>query len=328
MLKGRRIPPRRRKAGIGLLAMAILAAGCATPAPAPRNVPAETAPAVETRPAQPARPPDTALAVLETPRLTKAEIAQFVGGLLTVPIERRTGMADTLYRAGFADLLLPPHLWVYVQRFATRDMDSPMMSAMGMGFHVTYTHFAEPTLFFFVEELKHGSGYHKFEIDFFLQYVTLNFEDLADEPFHDPGWVSKRANRWLAWIAAHQGGNRIAWAMEALRDRRDVHPERVFKVLEELTGLKPFPDAVDVQKPEDVARRAKHWLDWWAANGDYVYWFEDEAGPVQEGFPAWWNSTAGKQQRERGLYRVDLGARAAGVPEGEYRKAHPWVTVR
>lgn len=310
--------------GCGLLVLAAALAGCTSPPP-PTRAAAPTAVAAEIPKREPTRAPSAAIAVLEGPRLSPSEVAEFIGGLLTVPMGHRTAMADTLYRSGFADIFLPPHLWVYVQRFSTRDMDSGMMSEMGFGFHLIYTHFSEPTLFYFVEELKHGTGYHKFEVDFFLQYVTLNFVDLPEESFHQPSWVSKRANQWLAWIAAHQGSNRIAWAMEALRDRRDAHPERVFRVLEDLTGLKPFPDQVDVQKPEDVARRAQHWLDWWSTNGSYVYWFEDEAGPLREAFPTWWNSASGKKERERGYYRIDEEARRAGVPEADYRKAHPWV---
>jgi hypothetical protein len=242
-------------------------------------------------------------------------------------MEHRVGMADTLYRCGFADTLLPPHLWVYVQRLVGRDMDSGVLSEMGFGFHLFHTHFAEPILFHLIEELEHGTAWHKLEVDHFLQYVTLRFEDLPLERFRDRGWVAKRANEWLRWLAEHEHEGRMAWAMAALQERSHVHPERVFQVIEDLTGRRPFPTRVDPEDAQDVGRRRDDWLGWWAAHRDWLYWFEEETGPVREGFPGWWSSARGKAERERGLVRVDAEAKAAGVPTRDYRRTHPWPHV-
>jgi hypothetical protein len=332
--------PRRvqRRPAIGLLLLLAALAGCTAGAPAgPAHAPASdalppiadptvasaaaaTAPAAATKPLR----PSVVVATLQGPQLTPNETAQFVAGLLATPIEHRVRMADTVWRCGLADYLLPPHLWSYVQRLSGRDMDDGFRTEMGLGFHLSYTHFAEPVLFHFVQELEHGTSYHKLEVDFFLQYLTLQFEDVSLERFRDRAWVQKRANRWLAWVAKNERLGRMRWAMEALERRPVLHPERVFQVLEELTALKPFSARVDPEDAAEVDRRCAHWLAWWADNRDWVYWFEDETGPVLEPFPRWWSSSAGKGEREKGLYRVDVAAKAAGVPSAEFRRAYPW----
>lgn len=295
--------------------------------PSPRGASGAAADPAATDPAGGKRPPSPAMAVLQGPRLTPAETSQFIAGLLTVSMERRVQMADTLYRCGFADALLPPHLWVFVQRVAGRDMDSGILTEMGFGFHLVYTHFTEPVLFWMIEELNHGTAYHKFELDHFLQCVTLQFEDVPFERFRDKGWVSKRANGWLRWLAAHEHENRMDWAMAALEQRPLARPARLFQVLEDVTGLKPFAEKVDPDDPADVAKRCDWWRSWWAAHREYVYWFEEEIGPVTEPFPAWWDSARAKAERERGLFRVDAAARAAGVPSATYRRTNPWPHV-
>lgn len=332
------------------LAIALLCAGCTSGAPpAPTRPPDPQSGAKATAPAAdaPARPaggaatsapqdtarkpparPSAAVSMLQGPNLTDAEQSQFIAGLLATPIEHRVRMADTLYRCGMSDALLPAHLWVYAQRLPTRDQESGLMSDMGFGFHQAYAHFAEPTLFFFIEELNHGSPYHKWEVDYFLQWVTLQFEDVELETVRKAGWLSKRANQWLSWYRTHEGGNRVAWAMEALDRQPPVHPERTLKVLEELTGVKPFADKVDPFKPEDVSRRIEVWRAWWQEHRDYVYWFEDERGPLLQPFPKWWNSELGKQERETGLYRIDAVAKGAGIPSRTYRQEHPWPLPR
>ncbi len=344
--------PGRRAAAGWILAVAMVGAtGCGafgggTPTPPASAGPTDTGrPAASAGTDQPARPgpvapagaaapaepgnrrPSAALAVLQGPPVSAAETSQFIAGLLTVPMEHRVRMADTLYRCGFADTLLPPHLWIYAHRVTGRDMDSGILSEMGFGFHLVYTHFAEPVLFWLIEELNHGTAYHKLELDFFLQYVTLRFEDVPLERFRDKGWVSRRANDWLRWLAEHEHEGRMTWALTALRDRPDRHPERIFKVLEDVTAEKPYPGNVDAQDAADVAKRRDWWLAWWAANRDYVYWFEDEMGSVLESYPVWWNSERGKAERARGLFRIDAAARSARTPSIEYRRAHPWPHV-
>lgn len=313
-------------------ALAVLAlSGCAAtePAPAARSESAPaSAPAASSGPEAPPRPrperPSAALATLQGPQLTPGEASRFIAGLCATPLEHRVRMADTLWRCGMADTLLPPHLWVYVQRLGGRDMDSGLLTEMGFGFHLSYTHFAEPVVFHFVEELRQGTAWHKFEIDWFLQYVTLQFEEQDPRNFRNPGWVQKRANQWLEWIARHEHESRMEWAMQALRERPEAQPGRLFQVLEDVTGLKPFPTKVDPQDAADVAKRRDHWLAWWEANRVWLYWFEEATGPVLQSFPAWWNSTAGKAEREKGLYRVDVEAKAAGRPTREYRREHTW----
>jgi len=307
-------PPASRPTGA---AASSLAAGASA---ADSTARADAAPRTEPKPQR----PSAAIAILQGPQLTPAEIARFVAGLAAAPMEHRVRMADTIWKCGLADPLLPPSLWVYVQRLGGRDMDDGILSEMGFGFHLAYTHFAPPVVFHFVEELEHGTAYHKFELDWFLQYVTLRFDPVESGSFRNPAWVSKRANAWLAWIAENGHRSRLEWAMAALEQRPEVEPARVYQVLEDVTGLEPFPTKVDAQDPADVARRREHWLAWWKQNRDLVYWFEEEDGPVLQGFPAWWNSDAGKAAREQGLFRVDAEARSAGMSTGEFRKIHSW----